>query len=93
MKKYSLILIGFSLFSCKTMNITEYRSEDTVTLSWDSDKADTFDVYSSDTLLVPKVPCSGTNEMTIHNYPPGNYKFIFKSNGDVVETRKILIHN
>jgi hypothetical protein len=93
MKKYGLILIGFSLLSCKTMNITEYQNNERVTLVWDSDKADTFDVYSSDTLLVPKIPCGGANEITIHNYPPGNYKFVFKSNGDIVETKRIVIHN
>jgi hypothetical protein len=93
MKKYGLILIGFSLFSCKTIKTTEYYSTDKVTLSWESKKADSFDVYSSDSLMVPKIPCRGTNQMTIHNYPPGTYKFVFKSNGDIVETRRIVIHN
>lgn len=91
--KYSLILIGFSLLSCNTMKSVKYSLNEEVTLTWESEKANTFDVYSSDTLLVPKIPCDGTNTMTIHGYPPGNYKFVFRSNGDVVETRKITIHN
>lgn len=92
MKKCFLILIGFSLFSCKTMNVVEQKSSDLVTLSWQSKEADNFDVYSSDTLLATKIPCLGENTLTIHNYPPGIYKFVFKSNSDVVETLNVRIN-
>lgn len=93
MKKYSLILMGVCLLSCNTTKTVRYRVDQKVTLTWEDKKADTFDVYSSDTLLVMKVPCLEANQMTIHGYPPGNYKFVFKSNGSVVETKKIIINN
>ena len=89
--KNVFLITGLFLCSCSNLLIKKYKHKEPLILSWKSDEVGYFDVYSSDTLFVTKIPCSGTKKMTIHNYPPGQYRFVFVSHGVEVESRKIKV--
>jgi hypothetical protein len=88
MKK--ILIFSLILTSCKTQDIVQYEKNKSVVVNWETN-SQTFDVYRSDSLVVQKIPCDGINQLTLHNYDQGDYKFIFKNDGVVTEEKLIKI--
>jgi hypothetical protein len=86
MKK--LLFLSLIIVSCKTQ--TYIKKPKFIDITWTS-KSETFDVYKSDSLIVQHIPCYETKKITLHSYPSGEYTFVFKKNGNVVEEKKIKI--
>jgi hypothetical protein len=88
--KYVLIFSGIILFSCKTVKGVPDIPKKYNVLIWQK-QANYFDIYCCDTLMAMNMPCTQTNKMILHNYPPGHYKFVFRLDKTEIETVKIEI--
>lgn len=88
MKK--IILLSLILLSCKSQSVLYYKKEPCVIVTW-KNVSDCFDMYVYDSLIAQTIPCMNTNQIVLHDYREGEYKFIFKNNGIVTEEKIIMI--
>lgn len=89
-KIFILILIPI-LFSCNLTRPVVCKNKKEVTLTWNRSESKSIDIYVEDSLSIPNIPCVGTNRLTMHDVNPGDYTFVFKSDGRVIEKKRIIV--
>lgn len=82
------ILILASCSSARPVICTDRKE---VTLTWKDSKSESIDVYIENSLSIPNIPCKGETRFTMYDASPGDYTFVFKSDGKVIEKRRIIV--
>lgn len=91
MKKMFLLSITLFLLSCNSIRPVVCKNKKEVTLTWNRSESKSIDIYVEDSLSIPNIPCVGTNRLTMHDVNPGDYTFVFKSDGRVIEKKRIIV--
>jgi hypothetical protein len=79
------------LASCSLTRPVICTNRKEVTLTWKDSKSESIDVYIKNSLSFPNIPCKGENRFTMYDVSPGDYTFVFKSDGKVIEKKRIII--
>lgn len=88
MKK--IILLSLILISCKVQNVIRCKKDPYVIVTW-KNISNSVDIYRADSLIAQKIPCVQANQIVLHNYVEGKYRFVFKNNDVITEEKKIMI--
>lgn len=75
----SLFFIG--VYSCKSVN----HLNDSISIEWSYDNADSLTLFKDDVVLVPSMPVGETKQLHLNGFERGRYKILIYDNSQVVE--------
>ena len=68
-------------------------SSESITISWENNSINEFELRSDYSILIPSIPTEGSTQIHLNDLIDGNYFLILKTDGEIIEIRKFLIEN